>query len=80
MVMFRDSLYDAMTTLLHDRLDVPDVAEVLALEPDSRTRGCCETCEYTEVFVRISYRTTGGGMSTYDYLGDLGQLIRALTD
>jgi hypothetical protein len=53
---------------------------VLAFEQDCRTVGACETCAYTETFVRIWYRTGRGTTDIYDYVGDLGELIRALTD
>ena len=51
-----------------------------AFEQDRRTIGGCETCSYTEVFVTIWYRTAAGATNTYEYVGDLGELIRALTD
>jgi hypothetical protein len=77
-MMIRDSMFDAMTQLLR-RAGVADVTEVVAAEPDRRTRGA-DSDEYTEVLVRIWYRTTGGAVATYEYLGDFGALIRELTD
>lgn len=57
-----------------------DVAEVVAFDQGRRDIGSCDTCSYTETFVRIWYRTTSGTTETYDYVGDLGELIRVLTD
>lgn len=78
-MMIRDSVYDAMTELLRG-LGVPDIAEVVAADQDRRAGGISDSDEYTEVFVRIWYRTCGGRVDTYDYIGDFGALIRALTD
>lgn len=74
------ALREAMAEMLRETCGVKDVAEVTRWGQYTWSAGRCDTCYHSEVRVKIRYRTTGGEEGAYDYVGDLGVLIRALTD
>ncbi len=76
---FKETLFAEMAEYLR-KCGVPDVATVVAFEQDTRGGGYCNTCYWEEIIVEIRYRTGSGDEETYTYSGDLGELVRALTD
>lgn len=77
-VQLRASLHEAMAQMLRKRGE--DVTEVTGFEQYTYIGGYCDTCGYTELRVKITYTTRAGATEEYDFYGDLGELIRALTD
>lgn len=61
------------------RRGVP-VAAVTGYREVSFNIGFCETCSETVTNVRVYYVADSGGRGVWDYMGDFGELIRALTD
>lgn len=75
------SMREAMAKFLREQRRVVDVVEVTDFDEYTyQGGGGCETCSYSEVRVRIIYTTAAGATDNYDYIGDLGALIRSLTD
>ncbi|MEU9871141.1 hypothetical protein AB0C87_25255 [Actinomadura sp. NPDC048021] len=56
------------------------VSKILDVEQETRTGGYCETCAYEEVVVDITFEDGDGQWTLYTYFGDMGELIRELTD
>ncbi len=77
---FQAALLEAMANYLYRRCGIENVAEVTAFEDGTEGGGYCETCAWEEAVVYIDYTTSDGTKDRYTYRGDLGELIRALTD
>lgn len=75
---FEPGLLDAMLRMLQRR-GVPAVA-VPAYRECSYNIGYCETCSEIVTEVRVYWNNRLGALAHWDYYGDLGELIRELTD
>ena len=67
----------------------PNAVEVTDWEEDTRSGGYCETCSYDYIVVEVTFKCDrcdekGHFMSyrdhTWEYQGDLAELMRALVD
>lgn len=70
--------FDAVADFLRARNYT--VEEVIDVEQEDRDVGGCETCAYSYTVVEITFRDGDGYRETYVYEGDMGELIRELTD
>lgn len=76
---FTGRLYDAMERLI-ERAGVAD-ASVKGFEQRTESHGYCSTCSWEETTVVIRYVTgLDDAPGEYVFKGDMGVLIRALTD
>ena len=75
---FEPNLLDAMLRMLQ-RKGIPAVS-VPAYRECSYNIGYCSTCNEMVTEVRIYYNLRSGSPRFWDYYGDLGRLIRRLTD
>lgn len=57
-----------------------DIAEILSYEQETRSGGYCESCYYDEIVVEVRYLSTSGETKRFDIYGDMGELIRDLSD
>lgn len=73
---FEESFYEAITKWLKSR-DV-DAEKVVSVEQDTQVLGYCETCEYTQIIVNISYNDSEGFSQLYEYFGSMAEMINDL--
>jgi predicted nucleic-acid-binding Zn-ribbon protein len=72
------SFHRSITGFLADRGF--SVSKILDVEQETREGGYCETCWYSEVTVDITFEDGNGEWTCYTYYGDMGALIRELTN
>lgn len=70
---------DALLAMLRDTCGIPEATEVTEFHQVLATGGACSTCRWEEVRVLIHYDSDDGG-GQYEWHGDMGALIRRLTD
>lgn len=57
-----------------------DVVTVLSYEQETRGGGYCETCYYEEIVIEVCYVDSDGATCRKDIYGDMGELIRDLSE
>lgn len=57
-----------------------DAVKVLSYEQETRGGGYCETCYYEEVVIEVSYLDSDGSTCEKDIYGDMGELVRTISD
>lgn len=76
---FEDTFKALLARYLTKNVDA--TAEVIEYEQDTEAGGYCDTCYYSDTVVRIVYvSSASGSRREYTYYGDMGELIRDLSE
>lgn len=78
MANFEEALHAAMAKFLRKR--DKDAQTVTSYEQNTRNIGYCDTCSYEVTEVNIWFLDSKNQNQSYSYSGDLGGLMRELTD
>jgi hypothetical protein len=75
---WKDAMYDAVAEYLRDEFRL-DVVKVTDMRQETRNDGYCETCWYEYIVVAIDYVKSTTLTGTYEWHGNMGELVRAIT-
>lgn len=75
---FQDRFYAAVTEWMQAEFPEKNVVAVTDIDQTTYRNGFCETCEWDETVLEISYTDASGNYKLYTWSGDMGELMRNL--
>lgn len=78
--LFYNAVADWIRESSWNTFDDTDIIEILDVEQIEETGGYCESCAYTKIEVKITYKVSGSSqVNAYYYYGSMAKFINELT-